>query len=188
MDARKEKENTSNKKIMTILVLTGVLFVSLCMALPAKAQTTPSFTLLNDGTGLPSGNAGDTATLIGTGFSPNSEIYLTAYEGAVAPSDIGSAIPYPPLNNVDLNAATDDQGNIEIDSIQLPSMTGGTYTLEVTDGVNSAFQQFTILDQSINLGTSSGSAGDSVTVSGTGFAQGGTITGSIASKNGKRML
>ncbi len=163
------------------------MFLSLCMALPAKAITAPTdptatFTLLNDNTGLPSGFAGDTVTAIGTGFQPGDDIYITAYAGAIGPSDIPTAVPYPDINNVDIVTA-DGAGGFELDGVELGPMPGGVYTIVVSDtSGNVAFQLFTILGPSITLSQSSGPMGTVVTVTGTGFDP-----GDIADGNGNTL-
>jgi len=167
----KEKvEQTVNKKTLsTILVL--ILLTSMMASVflgtlnVAKAQSAPTLTITDLNTGSHSQiYIGDTVMLSGTGFSPNTVLNLSSTELGI------SSQPW---------VVTDASGSFTIIT-QLP-LPPGHYTLEITDGVNSAELSFTVLPIII-LAPTWGPPGSTVYVLGAGFAADSPVTVTFGSE------
>jgi hypothetical protein len=150
------------KKIMAILLLVGIMLISLCMALPAKAQGV-TFTVTDESTGSHvSGNAGDTLSFGGTGFTTGEtvDIYVISIDGNPGGSD-------PAITVDDI----DNSGNF----ITIPDVEtyGGVYVLEAVGRTSLASAQttFTILPCIVLTPTNS-PVGNLVSVEGHGFQSG----------------
>ncbi|MFC1933090.1 IPT/TIG domain-containing protein [Chloroflexota bacterium] len=104
-----------------------------------------------------SGAAGDTVTVSGTGFGDEVDIAITFNTTEVATDE------------------TDDDGSFEV-SFNVPALGAGSYDIEADDDDNSDTAEFTIATATFNLSSTTGSVGDVVTVSGTGFQASKSIT------------
>jgi hypothetical protein len=107
----------------------------------------------------PSGHVGDTVTITGTGFAAGSGVTPT-YGGSLL-----LLVPAP---------TTSSSGSFS-GTFTVPTGTAGVYTVAATDSFsNSANATFTLTPQIVltggSLGAASGYVGDTVTITGTGFA------------------
>jgi len=103
-----------------------------------------------------SGAVGDTVTVSGTGFIANTSTSIT-------------------FDNVTIGTATTNANGSFSGSFLVPSRASGTYKAKASDGVNTDSADFTILI-SATLNPTTGDVSTQVTVSGTGFIVGGTVT------------
>lgn len=106
-----------------------------------------------------SGTAGATVQITGKGFTPNRTITLR-FDGIIVSTS-------PSLPSTDVN------GNFTI-TFLVPTTFGGAHQVTITDGTYSATATYT-LQATANLSTVYDMIGNSVTVSGSGFAANGVI-------------
>jgi len=71
---------------------------------------------------------------------------------------------------------TSDSGTFSNAQFYVPATPGGTATITITDGSNSVNTSFTVLAATASITPTTGSTGTTVTVNGTNFAAGGTVT------------
>jgi hypothetical protein len=102
------------------------------------------------------GPAGTQITIKGGGFASNSRVYILYQDQRVTTE--------PPV------IVSDDHGNFTA-SIQAPSSSAGSFTIQVTDGNGICSSSF-VLTTSAQLGKSAGTVGSEIPVSGTGFKAG----------------
>ncbi len=104
------------------------------------------------------GIAGTTVTITGTGFAASTAITATFNNSAVALS----------------SSITNTTGGFVV-TFTVPTAATGSYNVQVTAG-SLASAGFSIVDASLSLGASSGHVGDAVTVTGTNFAAGSSVS------------
>jgi len=97
-----------------------------------------------------SGNVGDTITVDGYGFNDSATVTIY-YDGESVGTDY-----------------TDDDGTFEF-TFTVPDSTKGTHTVRARDSYYSPTVNFTVSPE-VTISSSSGAVGDTITVSGTGFA------------------
>jgi len=105
-----------------------------------------------------SGNVGDTIKVDGYGFNDDATVTIY-YDGESIGTD-----------------STDGYGTFEDFSLTIPDSTEGTHEVEGKDSAGYSPEVNFTVSPEITLGSSSGAAGDTVTVSGTGFAASSDIT------------
>ncbi|MFC1979899.1 hypothetical protein ACFLVS_03435 [Chloroflexota bacterium] len=106
------------------------------------------------------GASGSTVTLSGTGFRARKTVTVTF--NALAVTSIPPTI------------TTDDYGNFT-GSFHVPIVGNGNHKAEATDGTNKASADFSVL-AGASIGKTTGSVGSEITVNGTGFIFGATVT------------
>ncbi len=106
------------------------------------------------------GASGTVATLGGTGFKARKAITVTFNAFAVTST--------PPT------ITTDDYGSFT-GSFPVPIVGNGIYKAEATDGTNKASADFSVL-AGASIGQTTGNIGSDITISGTGFTFGATVT------------
>ena len=106
------------------------------------------------------GAAADMVTVSGTGFKAKKAITITF--------DVLAVTTTP------LSVTTNDYGSLS-GSFPVPVIVNGTYAVKVTDGTNKASANFTVM-AGASIDKTTGNVGTEVTVSGTGFAVGATVT------------
>ena len=106
-----------------------------------------------------SGVSGDTVAVSGAGFAPDSTVALSMVSGTGASG--------PPLN---YQAVSTDANGSFSSNFTVPSASNGNWIIQATDtGGNSAIATLTV-KQKITIAPTTGVAGDTVAITGTGFA------------------
>jgi IPT/TIG domain len=142
------KIKTNIVKLLAVLAILGSLVA--IAAVPASAA---SGIVLNP----TSGTVGASVTVNATGFAP-STILTARFDGA-------------PMTTAPSTVTADTTGAVTF-AVLIPTATGGTHTISVTDGVNTATASFTVLQKVVitSPASKSGPVGTSVAVSGSGFS------------------
>lgn len=117
--------------------------------------TSPSITLSPT-----SGNVGSPVSISGSHFPPSS---------AVTATYAGNSVSLTPSTN------TNGSGSFSGGSFNVPASTAGAHTVQVTVSGRSASASFTV-EPAITLSPTTGVAGTSASISGTGFAASDTVT------------
>jgi 5-hydroxyisourate hydrolase-like protein (transthyretin family) len=107
------------------------------------------------------GIAGTTVTITGTGFAGSTSIVATFNNAALT-----------------LNSSVTDASGGFTATFTVPAVAAGTYEVKVIAG-STQTANFTVVDPSISLDKNSGKVGESITITGTNFAVGSTITFTI---------
>ena len=141
----------------TVLVTGGSFSAS------ATFTITPQITLSGGSISAASGYVGDTVTITGTGFAATSNINTHTYGG--------SSVTLSPVT-----PQTSSSGGFTA-TFSVPASTAGAHTVSVTDASsNTANATFTVNPKILTLSETTGHVGDSVTVTGNGFAASQTTT------------
>lgn len=149
---------------MAILVLLSVLFLSLYIALPVKAQT-PLLTVTDQNTGNNDhGINGDVLIFSGSGFSDDEDISIDCGSTHLADAHTDSSGAFSTSTTYTIIGVPHDSYDI---------------TASDSDG-NSADSYFTVMPN-IVLTPTWGPSGTLVTVDGTGFAADSTVSGTFGS-------
>ncbi len=107
------------------------------------------------------GIAGTTVTITGTGFAGSTSIVATFNNAALT-----------------LNSSVTDASGGFTATFTVPAVAAGTYEVKVIAG-STQTANFTVVDPTISLDKNSGKVGESITITGTNFAAGSTITFTI---------
>ena len=132
--------------------------VTVTTTTPETASVLGGFTITPEITALTTSpfHVGDTVTVTGNGFAANSTSITIYFDGT---------------NNVD-TATTDGAGVLSGASFTVPACTQGNHTVKGTDASGSSPNFTFTVSPKITISPTSGAVGDTVTVSGTGFAAG----------------
>ncbi|MCL2679145.1 MAG: IPT/TIG domain-containing protein [Dehalococcoidia bacterium] len=110
-----------------------------------------------------SGSPGATVTINGSGFAPGKTVSFT----------IGNSIP---LSTTPATVTTGLDGKFSNVTFTIPSLGGGTHTVKATDANGNDATAVLTVPSSISLSSTNGRVGSLVTVTGTGFVPGQTVS------------